>query len=329
MSASFRGDRRFVLVAALVLGVAIVSQVATAGVAGAGRASTAPARIAAKPQSLSRFNTQRLVWTKCEPKSKLVCSWLTVPRSYAKPGSFGTFRIRVIKDPATGSHKQYQGALMMNPGGPGSSGVEMVENDKVDDPDLHAAYDFVSFDPRGVGQSNPVHCLSNKQVDGLNFTEEAPDTPAEQATVVKNYGSVGQDCRTTDLNVYKRLSTASVARDMDVLRAALHQDKVNWFGFSYGTLLGEVYAELFPKHVRRMALDGVVPTDLTFFNESVAAASFEEVGIEHYFATCATRDTCPYRSDPTHGEAKLIALMASLRAHPIPVTHLPGVRTSR
>jgi len=207
--------------------------------------------------------------------------------------------------------------LIVNPGGPGSSGVTMVKNRTIDNEDLSNAYDIVGFDPRGVGQSNPVHCLTNHEVDLLNFTEEAPQTPAQEKTVVRNYGSVGKDCQAHDPNVYKWLDTASVARDLDVLRAALHQPKVNWLGFSYGTKIGEIYAQLFPKHVGRMVLDGVVPINLTYFDETIVHARTQELGIKDYFATCAQRPTCPFATDPAHGEAKLIALMASLRAHPI------------
>ena len=217
----------------------------------------------------------------------------------------------------------------MNPGGPGSSGVSLIVHHTVDDPSLHAAYDFVSFDPRGVGQSDPVNCgFTDKELDLLNFTEDSPRTAAQRAALVRAYGGIGKLCAAHDLNVMKWVDTASVARDIDVLRAALHQPKVTWLGFSYGTKLGEVYAELFPKNVRRMALDGVVPTNTTYLDEGITHAGTEELGIRDYFATCATdiqeEIPCPFAADPTHGEAKLIALEASLRAHPIKVTTMRG-----
>ena len=126
-------------VGAACFGAVFVSQVVTAG--------------AAKPSrpNLRPFYTQKLAWTDCEDGMK--CAWLTVPRSYTTRNTHGTFEIRVIKDPATGTPAEYQGALIMNPGGPGASGVSMIAHHTVDDKPLHAAYDFVSFDPRGVGKS--------------------------------------------------------------------------------------------------------------------------------------------------------------------------------
>ncbi len=294
-------------------------------------APTTEARTTASsyPAGLERFYTQKLLWKRCVPGAKSLCTFLTVPKSYASPGKYGTFRISVVKDPATGNRSQYQGALMMNPGGPGSSGVNFVLSGSVEDVSpnglaLHEAYDFVSFDPRGVGESDPVYCLTDKQIDGLNLTEEAPITAAERATVVRNYGLIGNACKKTNPGAYRWLDTASVARDVDVLRAVMNQSRLNWYGFSYGTKIGEDYAQLFPRRVGRMVLDGVVPTDLTFLQESIDDAPLSEIGIKHYFATCATRNTCPYRSDPAGGEAKLIALMASLRSHPIPITTKAG-----
>jgi pimeloyl-ACP methyl ester carboxylesterase len=251
------------------------------------------------------------------------CSWLTVPRSYTTKSTHGTFRIRVIKDPATGTRAQYQGALIMNPGGPGGSGVSMIAHKTIDDKSLHAAYDFVSFDPRGVGTSEPaVDCgLTNKQIDGVNFTEGAPRTAQQRTALIRAYGAIGKDCAAHDANVVRWLDTASVARDIDVLRAALHESKVTWMGFSYGTKLGAVYAELFPKRVKRMVLDGVVPTNITYFGEGVEHARTEELGIKNYFATCPDRaPDCPFASDPAQGQARLVALMNALRAHPLKVT---------
>jgi pimeloyl-ACP methyl ester carboxylesterase len=113
--------------------------------------------------NLKPFYTQKLVWTTCE--DKMLCTWLTVPRSYLTRNTHGTSRIRVIKDPATGTASQYQGPLIMNSGGPGGSGYGLIKAKTVGDPSLHAAYDFVSFDPRGVGRSEPpVRCgLSDKE----------------------------------------------------------------------------------------------------------------------------------------------------------------------
>ena len=205
----------------------------------------------------------------------------------------------------------------------------MIKHSTINDMTLHAAYDFVSFDPRGVGKSEPaIDCgLTDKQLEALNFSEGAPRTAHERAVLIRAYGAIGKDCAAHDLTVIKWVDTASVARDIDVLRAALHESKVNWLGFSYGTKLGAVYAQLFPRRVRRMTLDGVVPTDVSYFQEGILHAQTEELGIRNYFATCPDRSDCPFASDPGGGEAKLIALLSSLRAHPVKVTTTRGTGT--
>jgi pimeloyl-ACP methyl ester carboxylesterase len=279
---------------------------------------------AAKTQKpdLKPFYTQKLNLTPCE--DKMQCAWLTVPRSYTTKNTHGTFRIRVIKDPATGTRAQFQGALIMNPGGPGGSGVKFIAHKTIDDARLHKAYDFVSFDPRGVGDSEPkIDCgLTNAQLDAINFTEAAPRTAQQRTALIRAYGAIGKDCAANDADVVKYVDTVSVARDIDVLRAALNESKVTWMGFSYGTKLGATYAELFPKRVRRMVLDGVVPTNTTYFDEGVEHARTEELGIKHYLETCPNRtfSDCPFSADPGQGEAKLVALLNSLRAHPVQVT---------
>jgi len=108
--------------------------------------------------NLSRFYGQKLTWTSCEKSDQ--CTWLTVPRSYTTRSTHGTFRIRVIRQPATGTAAERKGVLVLNPGGPGGSGYSMIAHNTVDNAALHKAYDFVSFDPRGVGQSNPLDCGS-------------------------------------------------------------------------------------------------------------------------------------------------------------------------
>jgi len=283
--------------------IAILASASSAGAAG---------------PSLSRFYGQRLTWTPCEKGDQ--CTWLTVPRSYTTRSTHGTFRIRVIRQPATGTAAERKGMLVLNPGGPGGSGYSLIAHDTVDNAALHKAYDFVSFDPRGVGQSNPLDCgLTNVQLDALNFTEDSPRTPFERASLLRAYGTLGMACVLNAPNVFKYVDTASVARDIDILRSALGQAKLNWMGFSYGTKLGATYAELFPRRVGRMVLDGVVPIEYTYEQEGIAHASLNGQAIKAYFATCANRDTCPF-ADPKTGEAQMARLMESLRSNPQSVT---------
>lgn len=268
--------------------------------------------------NLSRFYGQKLTWTACETGDQ--CTWLTVPRSYTTRSTRGTFRIRVIRQPATGTAAERKGVLVLNPGGPGGSGYSTVAHNTIDNAALHKAYDFVGFDPRGVGKSNPLDCgLTNVQIDTLNFTEDSPRTPFQRASLLRAYGILGMACSLNAPNVFKYMDSASVVRDMDILRGVLRQPKLNWMGFSYGTKLGATYAELFPRRVGRMVLDGVVPTENTYEQEGIAHAKLSGQAIKSYFATCKEREGCPF-ADPKTGEAQMVKLMESLRRSPRSVT---------
>ncbi len=277
--------------------------------------------------NLKPFYSQKLAWQSCD--DGMQCATLKVPRSYTTKNTHGVFDLPVIKQPATGTAADYRGVLMLNPGGPGGSGVSLIKHNLIDDASLHKAYDFVSFDPRGVGKSSPaIDCQFNdSQLNAVNSAEDTPQGSAQIKGLLGAYGALGHACGENDPNVIKWVDTASVARDLDILRAALGQKQVNWFGFSYGTKIGEVYASLFPKNVGRMALDGVVPMSLTYYQEGIAHAKTDGLAIQHYFATCATRDDCPFKDDPAGGEAKVVALINQLRAHPVSVTTQRGSGT--
>src|SRR4029077_12610583 len=152
------------------------------------------------------------------------------------------------------------GDIVFNPGGPGESGVQFLEQAWSSFPaSLRAEFTLVSFDPRGSGASDPLQCLTADQIRPFLEVTPVPSPPTQVNEVVAATKAFVADCqKNKSTSFIASMSTANTARDMDRLRAALGQPKLTYYGFSYGTYLGTVYAELFPSKVRAMVLDGAV-----------------------------------------------------------------------
>ncbi len=201
---------------------------------------------------LKRFYTQSLDWTDCGSGK---CTRVMVPVDYADP-SGKTMHLAVKVVPALGDGGR---SLFLNPGGPGASGIRYAEYlaGKIS-PEVRAHYDLVNVDPRGVGKSTPVDCVSDEAFEGFSASDPDPDTPAEIKSFRERYRKLGEGCVRRSGAVAAHISTEEVARDFDVLRSLLGHRKLDWFGFSYGTAIGATYATLFPERVGRMVLDGAV-----------------------------------------------------------------------
>ncbi|MEZ4597741.1 MAG: alpha/beta fold hydrolase [Chloroflexota bacterium] len=256
----------------------------------------------------------------------MLCTTLTVPRDYGNPGTdpSQTFQIAVIKDPATGDASAYQGPILMNPGGPGASGFDMVAHGGHAKNAYHAAYDLVGFDPRGIARSHPVQCLTDQEADAIVFQDDRPQTDAERKAFAASVGMIGAHCAANDPDVYRWMGTDNVARDMDVLRAALGRPDLTYLGLSYGSRLGQTYAQLFPDNVRRMVIDGIVPADTTYAEQLRDQVVSFQATFEEYLRTCATRDTCPLSHDPAEAARQFMGMFATLDQSPAVV---PGMGT--
>jgi pimeloyl-ACP methyl ester carboxylesterase len=223
------------------------------------RAEARGVRIAAARAAAKGVN-----WTACpadwELPSPVGCGRVTVPVDYAKPDG-PTVELAVDRARATGDADAYQGALLYNPGGPGGSGMhfplrstsgaEVWQN-------TAEAYDFVGFDPRGVGRSAPISCMGPQEFAEAPKPAPVPDDEADKRAHRKLAREYARGCAERSDGLLAHMNTPNTARDLDVIRAALGQKKLNYLGVSYGTYLGAVYAELFPGHVRRMIFDSVV-----------------------------------------------------------------------
>ncbi|MCU1513738.1 MAG: peptidase [Microbacteriaceae bacterium] len=284
MSAAMR-SRRFGLIAAIaVVSMALTGCISTPPVAESGTSV---------PSALQRFYGQGVSWSKCE-SAGLTCATVTAPIDWAKPAS-GTVKLALIRHVTTSSKRV--GSLLVNPGGPGGSGYEMVR-DGVKlyfDDDLRASFDVVGWDPRGVGRSDPIKCLTDAQNDdflyGLPAAPEGSDAwLASRVPIEKAYAAA---CAKNTGPLLGHLDAESNARDMDLIRALLGDRKLDYLGFSYGTFFGAHYAKLFPKNVGRLVLDGPVDPAVSEPQDFVTQMAGFETSYRAFLADCLT-GSCPF-----------------------------------
>ncbi|WP_188132907.1 alpha/beta hydrolase [Streptomyces boluensis] len=188
------------------------------------------------------------------------CGWVSVPLDYANPQG-KHIKLAVDRARSTGSKDERQGSLVYNPGGPGGSGMRFplrITNKAPLWEKTAKAYDFVGFDPRGVGHSAPISCVDPQEFVKAPKLDPVPDSEADKSAQRKLAAEYADGCLERSGEMLPHMTTPNTARDLDVIRAALGDKKLNFVGVSYGTYLGAVYATLFPNHVRRMLVDSVV-----------------------------------------------------------------------
>jgi pimeloyl-ACP methyl ester carboxylesterase len=214
------------------------------------------------------------------------CTTLSVPADYAEPaGRHITLALDMI--PATAPKSQQQGILLVNPGGPGGSGLSLAaEVAQGINPAVAAQYDIVGFDPRGVGLSVPALSCNAGFFSGVRPNYIPANAAAEQVLVnrAKTYAA---DCGRKYGWLLPHMTTQNVARDMDAIRAAFGVSKINYYAFSYGTYIGQVYATLFPDRVRRMVLDSVVDPTGVWYADNVGQDYAFQGRIQAFFAWVA------------------------------------------
>ncbi|MDX3128168.1 alpha/beta fold hydrolase, partial [Streptomyces scabiei] len=215
----------------------------------------------ATPPVPAAYHRQKLRWRDCEVPG-FQCATMKAPLDYAKPDA-GDIRLAVSRRKATGPGERL-GSLLVNPGGPGGSAVGYVQGYAgIGYPaEVRARYDMVAVDPRGVAGSEPVECLTGRQMDTYTQTDLTPDDRGEKDKLVTAYKRFAEGCGKRAARLLRHVSTVEAARDMDILRAVLGDQKLTYVGASYGTFLGATYAELFPERVGRLVLDGALDPSL-------------------------------------------------------------------
>ena len=225
---------------------------------------------------LARYQRQRLDWNPCG--HGLSCTTMLAPLDYADPDGTA-ITLAVAKRPADSGRRL--GSLIINPGGPGGSGVAYVGY-------FNAAglenYDIIGWDPRGVGRSTPVVCYDASDLDRYFSMDSSPDDPGEMQARIDEQIKFGQSCLSKSGALLEHISTMETVRDLDLLRGLVGDSKINYFGSSYGTKIGALYAELFPQRVGRMVLDGAV--NINSKSKINQVDGFERA-LHHFAAWCA------------------------------------------
>lgn len=257
-------------------------------------------------------------WTR---EGSLEFATLEVPLDYDDP-SAGTIELAVARRPARDPDRRI-GPLLMNPGGPGASGVELVGLIGFLLPsDLLDRFDLVGWDPRGVGRSTQVECGDGEFMDRYLAVDPVPPTPEAEAEAEALAREFAERCDEDSGELLAHIHTEASARDMDEIRKALGEEQITYVGFSYGTYLGATYAELFPERVRAFVLDGAYSRSVGAADLSAGQAAGFERSVDAWFEWCRSTK-CDFASEPDLG-ASFDALMESIRAEPLPTDDRDG-----
>ncbi|MFD6287136.1 alpha/beta hydrolase [Streptomyces anthocyanicus] len=246
----------------------------------------------ATPSALAPYYAQRPKWRDCGVAG-FECGTLKAPLDYAEPAK-GDIRLAVARKKATGPGKRI-GSLLVNPGGPGGSAVDYLQSYAgIGYPaKVRARYDMVAVDPRGVARSEPVECLTGKRMDAYTQTDTTPDNARETAELVDAYKEFAAACGQRSANLLRHVSTVEAARDMDVVRAALGDEKLSYVGASYGTFLGATYAGLYPERVGRLVLDGAMDPSLPARQLNRDQTAGFETAFRSFAKDCVGESDCP------------------------------------
>ena len=265
---------------------------------------------------LEPYYSQVLEWAVCEDEFQ--CATVQAPLDWSDPGR-DSIDLAIIRAVASGTRL---GSLLINPGGPGGSGFEFVRDslDYAVSARLKASYDVVGFDPRGVNKSSAVDCY-DKPSEMTDFLYElSPNDFGTEAWIddlEKSSAQFGAACLEHTGELLGYVDTVSAARDLDLLRAVLGDEKLNYLGYSYGTLLGATFAELYPKKTGRLVLDGAVDPATTDFEVTATQAQGFESALRAYLADCMTGTECPFRGSVDESMTEIRAMFEGLDVSPL------------
>ena len=266
------------------------------------------------PVGLERYYNQDLEWESCE--GGLECATITVPLDYDNPEG-ATTEIVMSKRPAEG---KAIGTLVINPGGPGGSGVEAVKTAPYFFvSDIRTSFDILGFDPRGVGQSNPIDCVDDATLTSL--LDSSYDTSVEgwQEQAQADVQTLVDGCAAKSGDILPFIGTKYAARDIDVIRHLVGDPKLYYVGFSYGTFLGMEYAEQFPQNTGRLILDGAVDTTLGMARMSQDQTMGFEMALRRYLEDCLeSGSACPFTGSVDDATAQVHDLLTAAAESPYP-----------
>jgi pimeloyl-ACP methyl ester carboxylesterase len=270
--------------------------------------------VPAEPGALQKFTSQKLAWGDCTPyvtgdesretfkTTGIDCARLTVPLDYSKPTG-DTITLGVLRHRA-GKTDQRIGSLVINPGGPGGSGMTAAASTaaKTANGTVGQRFDIVGFDPRGVGASQPtLNCLTDAERDADRADDSETDGSAagiaKQEAEAKSFGEKCAQRVEHGAAMLANIGTRDVVRDVDILRAVLGDQKLTYLGYSYGTHIGYAYAEAYPGKVRAMVLDGAVDPEQDPVTHVVEQAAAFQKAFDEFAKWCAARQDCALGRD--------------------------------
>jgi pimeloyl-ACP methyl ester carboxylesterase len=291
--------------------VAAVLALAACTSGASGRKATGTSSTSAGIAQSGASGTPRLSWHDCDSGQ---CATLSAPLDYANPTGpqlqLALFR-RKARRPA-----QRLGSLLMNPGGPGASGVELVRNLPFGFPtQLRDRFDIVGWDPRGTGISTAVDC--GNRLDYLFAPDISPETAAAEQSLESASKQFADACASRSGPLLPYLSSKATVRDMDRIRDALGEKKLTYLGYSYGTYLGALYANMFPDRVRALVLDGAVDPSLPARDVTIQQAQGFERALDAFLVQCADDRLCEFHSNG-QPRAAYDALSSAIDVNPLP-----------
>ena len=279
--------------------------------------SAAPGALPPSGPKLAAFYDQQLDWQPCHEGDDDECATMEVPLDYAHPKG-ESIKLALLKVVAREPEAKV-GSLVVNPGGPGAPGTSYAAaGDSYWGDALLDHFDIVGFDPRGTGDSTAVDCLTDEQFDAYLASEPVPDSPAELAEFENRARTFGEGCVTNSGALAAHVSTVEAARDMDILRAVLGEPRLDFFGASYGTKLGATYAQIFPKRIGRMVLDGAIDLSLDRRDTAIQQAAGFETALRAYVGNCVDSGDCFLGDSVDAGIARIQQFLADLDATPLP-----------
>lgn len=279
------------------------------------------------PAGLGSFYQQTLEWSSCRGGR---CAGIRVPLDYAQPDG-PTVDLQVKLRPADDGPTRR--LLFVNPGGPGGSAFEYADSFGAEAPrGVQAEFGIVGVDPRGVGTSQALECLTKPQLDDFLDVDRSPDDQSEIDDLRTAFSSFGKKCVENTGDLVGHMSTEEAARDLDIVRAALGQVELDYYGASYGTQIGATYAHLFPDHTGRMVLDGGVDPSLSARRQARAQAEGFENALRRFLTYCTKLDTCPLGDDVDQAQERVVDMLEEADDEPLesdgvrPATEAAAVR---
>ncbi|MPZ61368.1 MAG: alpha/beta fold hydrolase [Propionibacteriales bacterium] len=282
----------------------------------AGSTPTPPEPMPPAPPGLQQFYDQDVTWEECEGSTDFECTTVRVPLDYARPDgrTLGLAVSRRVAD----SETDRIGAILLNPGGPGGSGIDFAPAavSRLDG-EVLKQFDLVGFDPRGVARSEGLDCLSDAELDEFLAVDPSPENAGEVVELLRSAADLGRHCVDADAGLAAHMSTTEVARDLEVIRSVVRSPDLHYLGTSYGTLLGATYADLYPERVGRMVLDAALDPSLGPVDTSLIQARGFETAVRAYLANCVSQD-CPLGDSVAEAARGLHELLEEIDEQPLP-----------